>query len=229
MFLKDPVVARRPEEVWPCESSLDLLPEVAHAHRRLMSFWWDQNSNWDVSFLPTAYPHPSGTTQYGEKALPVSDKHNQQFSHFHLYLPFGCRPRCLPSVGHGDVLHRGAHCRAELQAAAHPIHTVCGLAAIPTYARGALELHVWLCQMKGLGDVTEGFVESLPTLHLEPETKDLVLDFICEIWDLKRDAYRCAARRNHLYQVLNHSKEVEKFSWTEESCLSHTCFDQTEP
>lgn len=40
------------------------------------------------------------------------------------------------------------------------------------------------------------FVESLPTSHLEPETEDLVLDFICEIWDLKRDAYRCGLWKN---------------------------------
>lgn len=49
---------------------------------------------------------------------------------------------------------------------------------------GAVELQVRLCQMKGFGDVTERFVESLPTSHLEPETEDLVLDFICEIWDV---------------------------------------------
>lgn len=118
---------------------------------------------------------------------------------------------------------QGAHCRADLQAAAHPTHTVCGLAEIPAYAQGARSRGaagttvpnegVWWCYRK----------VCRKSSHLTSGTWDRRSCAGFHLWNLG-----CGLWRNHLYQVLNHSKEVEKFSWTEESCLSHTCFDQTE-
>lgn len=66
-------------------------------------------------------------------------------------------------------------------------------------------------QVNGVGVVAEEFAKSFHTLCLEPEAKELMLDFTCEIWDLKQEARRCARRMSQLYQIVNpgRGKEVQ--------------------